>query len=278
MAFPCAGLGVIPEGGETEALMAEKKKADPERLLSCRNLPIRYLFIPKCGCTFVKNLIWRLDHGQTFHNPKRIHDVMDDFARASAFGLDDVAIRAEEHAFTILRNPVDRFLSLYFDKVVGSGWQKYVPLRATLQRHGLNVEAATPEEHRRNCMIMVDWLEVNLSDGNELPREAHWTPQWYRGDVIKGFDLKLLTLTNLDARMEMLLRDLVPDIGAVMAEMERYATNSKDRKASVLDQKVKSRINQVYRRDREIFEKLKDIWRDTKPARMEDIPRASQVL
>lgn len=256
----------------------EKKKADPQRLLSCRKLPIRYLFIPKCGCTFVKNLIWRLDHGQAFHNPKRIHDVMEDFARASALGLTQEAIRAEEHAFTILRNPVDRFLSLYFDKVVGSGWTKYVPLRATLQKYGLNVEARTAEEHRRNCQIMIEWLEVNLSGENDLPKEAHWTPQWYRTDIMKGFDLKLLTLTNLDARMELLLGDIVPDIGPILAEMERYATNSKDKKDAVLDQKVKNRINQVYKRDREIFERLKEIWRDRAPGRMEEIPRASAIF
>jgi hypothetical protein len=255
-----------------------RKTADPGRLLSCRALPIRYLFIPKCGCTFVKNLIWRLDHGQAYHDPKRIHDVMEGFARASAFGLDEAAIRAEEHAFTILRNPVDRFLSLYFDKVVGSGWEKYVPLRAVLMRHGLNPEAQTPEEHRRNVMIMIDWIEVNLAGENELPREAHWTPQWYRSDVMRGFDLKLLTLTNLDQRLAFLLGDLVPGIGGIMAEMERYATNSKERKDQVLDQKAKARINHVYRRDREIFERLRDLWRDEKPARIQDIPRASKVL
>ena len=255
-----------------------KKKADPERLLSCRALPIRYFFIPKCGCTFVKNLIWRLDHGRTHVNPKRIHDVMDDFARAAHFGLDESAIRAEDHAFTILRNPVDRFLSLYFDKVVGEGWQRYVPLRATLQKYGLDVGAATPEAHRRNCNIMLDWLEVNLSEGNELPREAHWTPQWYRSDVIRGFDLKLLTLTHLDQRLELLLRDIVPEVGAILAELERYATNSKDRKDAVLDGKTRARINQLYRRDKELFEKLRDLWRDRDPQSQAEIPRASAVF
>lgn len=256
----------------------ERKPVNPDRLLSCRDLPIRYLFIPKCGCTFVKNLIWRLDHGVSYDNPKRIHDVMDDFARASAFGLDEDAIRAEDHAFTILRNPVDRFLSLYFDKVVGEGWKKYVPLRATLQKHGLDVEAATPEAHRRNCAIMIEWIEENLNGQNELQREAHWTPQFWRGELMRAFDLKLLTLTNLDQRMEMLLADLVPDIATIMAELERYATNARDQKDSVLDNVLRGRINKVYRRDREIFERLKDVWRDSDPQRMQDIPRASAIF
>lgn len=250
----------------------------PERLLSCRTLPIRYLFIPKCGCTFVKNLIWRLDHGEPHPNPTRIHDSEAEFARASDFGLTVDQIRAEEHCFVVLRNPVDRFLSLYFDKVAGPGYRKFVPLRATLQKYGLDAEAVTPEEHRRNCMIMIDWIEANLTGKNELPRDAHWSHQHWRADTIRGFDMKMMTLNNLDSRLKLLLSDLVPDIAEILSTMERYATNSKDRKDSVLDQAAKARINKVYKRDRELYEKLREVWRQVEPRTAADIPRASAVF
>ena len=249
-----------------------------ERLLSCRNLPIRYLFIPKCGCTFVKNLLWRLDNGKIYPNPTRIHDVMDEFARASQFDLTVEQVRAEDHCFVVLRNPVDRFLSLYFDKVVGEGYKKFVPLRETLKNYGLNVEARDPADHTRNCMIMIDWIETNLTTNNELPRDAHWSHQHWRGDTIKGFNMKMITISNLNSRLWLLLSDIIPDVEEIISQMERYATNSKDRKESVLDATVKNRINKVYRRDREIYEKLRDVWRKDNPKSSFEIPRADVIF
>ena len=250
-----------------------------DRLISVRDLPIRYLFIPKCGCTFVKNLIWRLDLGENYADPPRIHDRDAEFARASLFDLTVEDVRAEEHAFVVLRNPVDRFLSLYFDKVVGEGYRQFVPLRAVLRdHHGLNVDATEPQEHLRNCHIMIDWIEENVTGKNELARDAHWTPQHFRTDLIRAFDLKVLTLNGLDGRLSLLLSDIVPDIGQILKQLERYSTNSKTQKDHVLDSAIKTRINQVYKLDRENYEKLRDVWRQADPKTGHDIPRASQIF
>ena len=250
-----------------------------EHLLSCQVLPIRFLVIPKCGCTFVKNLLWRLDHGQMYDNPPRIHDRTDAFARAAQFNLTVDQIRAEEHCFVVLRNPVDRFLSLYFDKVVGEGYRQFVPLRAVLQaHHGLNVDAATPAEHLRNCNILIDWLEENLAKPNELGRDSHWTPQHHRMDTIRAFDLKVLTLSGLDAHFALLLADIVPEIGLILGKLERYATSAKGMKDQVLDAPIRARINKVYAKDRLNYKKLREIWRDADPKTAQEIPRASQVF
>ena len=249
-----------------------------ERLLTCRNLPIRYLFIPKCGCTFVKNLIWKLDYGDIYSNQSRIHDVMDEFTRASDLGLSIDQIRREEHGFVVIRNPIDRFLSLYFDKVVGTGFSRYLPLRSTLESHGLYVGASSASEHLRNCMIMIGWIEENLTSVNELPRDAHWTPQHWRGEIIKSFDLKPIPLANLSARLTVLLSDLIPDIGSTLVGMEKYATNSGDRKDAILDAKLRSHINRVYHRDRELYEKVRQKWQTLKPKTAVDIPRFSSFL
>ena len=127
-------------------------------------------------------------------------------------------------------------------------------------------------------MIMIDWIEANLTTKNELQRDAHWSHQHWRGDTIKGFNLKMITISSLDSRLKLLLSDLVPDIGEMITQMERYATNSKDRKDSVLDSAVKSRINKVYKRDREIYEKLRDVWRQVDPKSSLEIPRASDIF
>lgn len=250
-----------------------------ESLLSCKTLPIRYLVIPKCGCTFVKNLLWRLDHGEAYSNPPRIHERTRDFARVAQFNLTVDDVRAEAHCFVVLRNPVDRFLSLYFDKVVGEGYRKFVPLRAVLrENHDLNVDAATPQDHQRNCLILIDWIEANLSGPNEIGRDPHWTPQHLRMETIRAFDMKVLPLSHLDAGLSMLLSDIVPDIGQLLESLERYATNSKEMKEKVLNPALKARISQIYKRDAENYDRLRKIWKDAAPKTGCEIPRASLIF
>ena len=249
-----------------------------DRLISCRTQAIRYLFIPKCGCTFVKNLLWRVDSGKNYVDPPRIHDAMEEFTRASELRLSVEEVRVEEHCFVVLRNPVDRFLSLYLDKVVGNGYLRFVPLRTTLQNYGLNVDASGSAEHARNCMIMIEWIETNLTAQNELPRDAHWSHQHWRGSTIKGFDMKMLTVSNLDAQLRLLLSDLVPDVGSILGGLERYATNSRNRKDAILDSSIRRRINNVYKRDRELYERLREVWHKVDPKTNREIPRASVVF
>ncbi len=250
-----------------------------ESLLSCKALPIRYLVIPKCGCTFVKNLIWQLDHGESYINPPRVHERTRDFARVSQFNLSVDEVRAEEHCFVVLRDPIDRFLSLYFDKVVGDGYRRFVPLRAILrENHALEVEPISAADHTSNCHILIDWIEANLSKGNEIGRDPHWTPQHFRMETIRAFDMKVLPIDGLDGHLTMLLTDVVPDIAQLLQKLERYASNSKKLKDQVLDASLKARILAVYQRDAENYEKLLQVWREIVPQTAVEIPRASRIF
>ena len=256
-----------------------REQSRMKNVLSCRDLPIRYLDIPKCGCTFIKNLFWRLDHGESYANPPRIHERTRDFARLDQFGLTVDEVCTEPYCFVVLRNPLDRFLSLYFDKVIGDGYRKFVPLRSTLRdNHSLNVDAKTPQDHTRNCHILIDWIEANLSTGNEMGRDVHWTSQYARIRTIRSFDMKVLSLNGLDDSLTMLLSPILPDIKNTLGNLERYTTNSKEMKSQILNAALKDRIHQIYRRDRENFDKLHDVWQTLMPKTCAEIPRASQIF
>lgn len=252
--------------------------AQTNRLFTTHKVPLRYLVIPKCGCTFVKNLLWRLEHGADHAVPLRVHDDDSQFLRADALGLTAADIRAEAHAFTVLRNPVDRFFSLYTDKVIGPGWQKYVPLREVLTGHGLDPEADTVPGHQTNCEIMIDWLARNLKDEVDLPKEAHWTPQSYRWSLVKSFDLKLLLLNDVNAQITCLARDLVPDIAQTLAGLEINRSPKPVQKGAVLVPDLRKKINAVYAQDRKLFQAVKQAWDglDTATLDPKKIPRASQ--
>ena len=250
---------------------------ETNRLFTTHRVPLRYLVIPKCGCTFIKNLLWRLEHGSDHDSPIRVHDDDGQFLRADALGLGAADIRAESHAFTVLRNPVDRFFSLYTDKVIGPGWQKYVPLRRVLaEGYGLDPEADSVAAHQANCEIMIDWLERNLADEIDLPKEAHWTPQSYRWRLMEKFDLKLLLLTGVEQQLTLLAGDLVPDLPALLAGLEPNRSRKPVPKGAVLVPELRKRINAVYAADRRLFNRVRDAWDalDMASATTRDIPRA----
>lgn len=254
---------------------------DTHRLFTTHKVPLRYLVIPKCGCTFVKNLLWRIENGADHTQPIRVHDDDSRFLRASELGLTEEDIRKENHAFTVIRNPVDRFFSLYTDKVIGPGWEKYVPLRKTLMEgYGLNPDLISAEGHRANCEILIDWLERNLRDEIDLPKEAHWTPQHYRGALIKKFDLKILILKDIADQLPVLVRDLLPDIEQTLAGLEENRSAKPVAKGDILVPELRKRINTVYARDRDLFQKARDAWAGLDPATAgnADVPRISGLL
>ena len=250
------------------------------RLFSTRLHPqIQYLVIPKCGCTFVKNLLWRIDHQHDHMNPVRVHDDDNAFPRASDHGYSDAQIRQNEYAFTIFRNPVDRFLSLYFDKVAGLGQMRFVPLREVLiKNHQLLPDPVTPREHWRNCMILLDWLEMNLHGESELPHDPHWTPQGWRMDVIKKYDLKIIMLAGLEQKLKNLLRPLVPNITELVDGIERNHSSKPVSRAQIVDEELDKRISEVYGYDRWLTHKAWQFWNTREPIYSEEFPRISDIL
>ena len=251
------------------------------RMFTTNTVPLRYLVIPKCGCTFIKNLLWRLEHGDNYANQLRVHDSDEDFLRAGQLGLTSDDIRREVHAFTVVRNPVDRFYSLYTDKVVGKGYLKYVPLRATLaEKYGLNTNAVTADEHSANCDILIDWLTRNLEDEVDLPKEAHWTPQTYRWNLMRRMDLKLLLLSDLNTQLTALAGDIIPILPNLLQELESNKSKKPVSKGDVITRELRKKINKAYGSDRKLFQKTRDAWSklDVEATKNAQVPRFSAIF
>lgn len=243
------------------------------RLFTATSVPLRYLVIPKCGCTFVKNLLWLVDHGQAHPNPLRVHDDDALFGRADQLGLSPSDIRSEPMAFTVLRNPVDRFLSLYFDKVVGEGWKQFVPLRQTLVRHGLDPHAADKEAHRKNCLIMANWIAENLAFGLDLPSNAHWTPQSWRCKTLQDLDLHLLVLDFLRPQLRALAGGDVPELDDYLESAERNRSAAPTNRRQIVTDSLRSQINNIYSRDRRLYRQARASWEAHAPV----VPRYSDL-
>lgn len=240
---------------------------------------IQYLVIPKCGCTFVKNLLWRIDHGVFHSNPPRVHDSDELFPRAIDVGFDEASIRENTLSFTVFRNPVDRFFSLYFDKVVGGGFKRFVPLRDILvSNHGLCLDASTALEHQRNCMILLDWIESSLAGDAELPVDPHWTPQGWRMPIIKRFNLKILMLGNLQRDLDLLLKPLIPNAKKLINGIERNNSVKPISREHLLNDDIDARIAEIYHHDKWLTYKAWKYWQTFAPSSSREIPRISDIL
>lgn len=251
-----------------------------QRLFVVEGLPLRYLVIPKCGCTYVKNVLYRLKNGRSHDNPIRVHDSDGNFKRAIDIGLKPSDIEREEFAFTVIRKPVDRFLSLYTDKIVGNGRKNYVPLADTLvQKRGLVENASSINEHRRNLDILIDWLSENIQSEIDLPKEAHWTPQIYRQNIMKQCNLKILLVEKLTPQLEIILDDIIPNAAVFLSDIERNSSRSAYSKSDLLTNDLRKKVSTTYSMDQKLYQRARKSWNELgeRPS-VSDIPRFRTIM
>ncbi|RED12065.1 sulfotransferase family 2 domain-containing protein [Pontivivens insulae] len=228
---------------------------------TCDTAPIYYLSITKCGCTFVKHLLYRLDHGEDHPSGVHIHEENTALARVAAGDLD--AVSESPYCFTVLRDPVARFTSLYFDKIAGTGPTSFPQVREHLMARGViaPAEDGDVEIHQQNARNFIGWLEQNLAGQTELGLNYHWRRQTSRLRRGRGFPVQCLTLDGLDWQLPKLVGPVLPNIAEQMAAVtERNVSRPPIAAASILDDALIGHIHTVYGQDWVNYEKARARW------------------
>jgi hypothetical protein len=229
------------------------RRTAAQRMLTLRRAPVYYLSITKCGSTYLKNLFYYLDHSTEHASGIDIHSNAGDLLRAQTG--DEEVIRQSPYSFTVLRDPADRFLSLYFDKIYGDGPNNFPDIRAYLAdeialdlTRDLNVVT-----HRINCKKLIDWLALNLDHKTDVPINPHWRRQSNRLQRVGSLKLQHLTLEGLDWQLPALLGDIIPDI---RRSMEAVKSDNRTQKpfssVEILDDALRDKIAATYRTDKEL--------------------------
>lgn len=104
-----------------------------------------YRVVPKCACSTIGQIMFYSDHGRFFDGD--IHDAKDGMHKwaieASHDPITQNVSATKSYAFTCVRNPYTRILSLFFDKICGvqRNGRRYrgnlVPL--LIQKYGIEV-------------------------------------------------------------------------------------------------------------------------------------------
>lgn len=225
-----------------------------QRMVTLKRADIYYLPIAKCGSTYLKNLFYYLDNGGEHYSGDDIHSIDDALLRADS--KDTGKITASGYAFAVVRHPVDRFLSYYFDKVYGQGPRSFPHHQKYFTRElGLDLSSGIDVSgHRINCLLLIDWIKKNLAHKTEEPINPHWRRQTARLKRVAAFDLEYLTLDGLDWQLPLFVGGVIPDIRDAMAAVKaRNKTDWPVDRAALLDEELTGKIEETYKNDLKIY-------------------------
>jgi len=245
---------------EPEAEVETGSRTAAELMIRLAKTDVYYLHIAKNGSTFLKNLFYYIEHGTPHPDGDDIHGAPE-LQRAEVSEGDD--IRASTHAFAVIRDPLDRFLSLYFDKIYSDSPRNFPDLQTYFTDSiGLDLTPGlTPEGHRHNCHLLAAWIGANLAGKTDQPVNFHWRRQARRLQRVAPLELEILTLDGLDWQLPLLLEDVLPDIRQAMAAIStrNVSVAPVDRRA-VVDATLTAQINWIYAADRKVYQAARLKW------------------
>ena len=220
-----------------------------------------YMLNLKCGCTFIRNLLYHLDHDRLHPDSARIHAHDHEFFKAGQ--IPDDFIRNSPHFFIVVRDPVDRFLSLYFDKIADLSNRTDAWMRQRIQK-GAGLKIAPDlslTDHRQNCLKTLEWFRRNLDDGTEGRTNPHWQRQSHMLTRMLPLEPTLITLDGLSWQLPVVLGSLIPDIRARMdAVTTRNASHKLFEPDDFLIPEINESVREIYAMDTETYAQTRLTW------------------
>jgi len=227
------------------------------RVTSAQSQPFNCLISLKVGSTFLRNLIWVLDHGSPYSSDSR--------AIPEPIPSKDMTREelAQEISFFVLRDPVDRFFSLYFDKVLGSEATRFNWIAETLTANRVfhNGPALSIQQHRENCASLAKFIKSRLRGHAKGPINPHWNTQFKRMEAAVKFGLQPLMLDRLEPQLLQIANGRIPGLEAAMAQVKsRNRTPRVVASDEILTPDLYQDIAALYPEDIQLYDLVKTGW------------------
>ena len=232
-----------------------------DEFYTLHNHPVFMATLTKAGCTYLKNLFYFIDQNELHPLGDFIHQDESKMIRAEAIDIRN--IEKSPYVFIVMRNPFDRFMSLYYEKIFGRGAGSMDWFRISVgQDIGMNFSDELPlANHQENALKLIGWLDKNLNNKTEVFKDFHWRRQSDKYNRIKGFEPKVLTLEGLNQQLPHLLSPVISDIQDKMDAVR--ARNHSPKPFSfdeTLTDEIRDQVSEVYKKDLEIVSAAQRDW------------------
>lgn len=249
----------VPEHAGGPALWQRDPRLAIDQLFLSRKYRVGVFTITRNASAFLKNLIYVMDHNRPHAEALNIHDHNDTLPRGEELSDE------EGHSylnFTVVRNPVDRFFSFYFSRLVGREQYKHEWIHDAVKADGgPQMRPISLEEHRTYCAFLVGWVERTLKGETAEKPNPLWMPQRVRVNTARAIRAKILTVEDLTAQLHMLLGDRVPGLDGYLAKTPRPRHNDRLFPQKELEtDTVLEALHRIYAFDLEIWRRARDAW------------------
>lgn len=136
---------------------------------------INYISIPKVANTSIKiaiikslKILNKKDQNFIDQNPNLIHKVLKFHFnnKIQIFSKDKSNVE-----FALIRNPIDRFISFYFDKIIGSGWDQKVKNKV-FPYFGFSSDMSLEDLISRICEIPDQLSEIHFRSQSRIIKQS----------------------------------------------------------------------------------------------------------
>jgi Sulfotransferase family len=237
-----------------EMLLIDGKIHETQELptiLFGRTKALSYVLNPKAACTLALNFLFFVNHNYRYFHFAEIHRANRALFRLHGPDLDPNALaeyfRRSPESFTIVRDPVRRFISGFLSKIFSDDPEYLSSRDALTSLYGIDL---SPEANpAQSCLTFAKWIAAQ--DQKQL--DPHFRPQYL--NLMVGGRFSVDTILHLEDR-DAILAFFTRWIGAEKAKWFlslRFSGQNRCTSDEVITDELKELIGQIYARDYELF-------------------------
>ncbi len=222
-------------------------------ILFGQNKPLSYVLNPKAACTLALNFVFFVNHEYRYFDPIQIHYSRRALLQLKAPKFEPRAAytfyQLSPETFSIVRNPLDRFISGFLSKVFSDDDPYYVPFRDELTSVW-GIDLSPEADPARSCLAFARWIAAHE---NQEQIEPHFRPQHINLRLNGSFPVD--TILRLEDR-DGILAFFTKWVGVNKAKWFlslRFNEHAKYTKEQFLTDELSRLVRQIYARDYELF-------------------------
>ncbi|WP_153768716.1 sulfotransferase family 2 domain-containing protein [Labrenzia sp. CE80] len=204
---------------------------------------VYYVPQTKCACTTLRSVVYLHKTGKLPIDENKVHEEID----AIGVNVDNKNITKDDLVFGIVRDPIDRFLSFYNDKVAGQHKQQW--LLDVLDR-----DFGLTGNHTIDCGKALDHAIDTFVGRSREKVDPHWAFQISKAHIYRNLRAILIPIEKMSIVLPDLLEQPVPNFTNLLKAVGQANKSSKAlTRKEISGTELESRIAETYRLDHELY-------------------------